>query len=126
MSPQLVLLIRPGEGYGFRHGAAPGAIEKLNLRAVACSDRCIYGPARELVQGVLDLAAADPQRVESLRPRPPRMWITESHEGEPEAGVHEFVGYSRGGTVTRRFRVSQEGIEESAAKRVPRSAGSLT
>ena len=44
LSPQLVLLIRPGEGYGFGPGAAPGAIEKLNLRAVACSDRCIYGP----------------------------------------------------------------------------------
>jgi hypothetical protein len=41
------------------------------------------------------------------------MWITESHEGEPEAGIHEFVGYSRGGTATRRFHVSQEGIEEA-------------
>ncbi len=113
LSPQLVLLIRPGEGYGYRQEAAPSDIEKLNLRAVACSDRCIYGRTRELVEGVLDLAGDDPQRVESLRPRPPRMWITESHEGEPEAGVHEFVGYSRGGTATRRFHVSREGIEEA-------------
>jgi hypothetical protein len=119
LSPQLVLSIRPGKGYGYRQDATRSDIETINLRAVACSDCCIYGRTKKLVEGVLDLAAADPQRIESLRPRPPRIWITESREGEPEAGVHEFVGYSRGGEATRQFHISQEGIEEARRSAYP-------
>jgi hypothetical protein len=107
LSPRLVLLLRPGEGYGDRCAATTQDVERLNLRAVACSDKCIYGTSRTLVTAVLAHASSEPERVDALRPRPPTMWIAES-EGEPSAGEAEFVGHSRRGTVQRQFHVSEE------------------
>ena len=95
-----MLLLRPGEGSGDRRTATARQIELLNLRAVACSEKCIYGASDKLVAAVLEQAASEPDRVESLRPRPPTIWIAES-EGEPTAGEVEFVGYSRQSTVRR-------------------------
>jgi hypothetical protein len=67
---------------------------------------------------VLEQAASEPDRVESLRPRPPTIWIAES-EGEPTAGEVEFVGYSRQSTVRRALYVSEEGIEEARRSVIP-------
>lgn len=112
LSPRLALLLRPGEGSGDRRAASACDVEVLNLRAVACSDKCIYGTSKELVTAVLGNAASQPERVEALRPRPPTMWIAE-WEGEPTAGEVEFVGYSREGTVRRQLYVTEEGVEEA-------------
>jgi hypothetical protein len=114
----LVLLLRPGEGSGDRRTANARQIELLNLRAVACSEKCIYGTSNKLVTAVLEQAASEPDRVDSLRPRPPTIWIAES-EGEPTAGDVEFVGYSREGTVRRQLYVSEEGIEEARRNAIP-------
>jgi uncharacterized protein DUF4238 len=118
LSPRLVLLLRPGEGSGDRRTATARQIELLNLRAVACSEKCIYGTSNKLVTAVLEQAASEPDRVDSLRPRPPTIWIAES-EGEPTAGDVEFVGYSREGTVRRQLYVSEEGIEEARRNAIP-------
>lgn len=114
-------MLRPGEGYGSVREASVGDIEKLNLRAYASSDVCIYGTSEEVVRSALRLAEAVPERIERLRPRAPTLWIAES-EGEPQAGLVEFTDYSLDGTETQQLFVSQEGIEEGR-KRAIRSRG---
>lgn len=113
LSPKLVMVVRPGRGVGDREEASAGQIETLNLRAVADSERCIYGSSEEVVTQVLDAADANPQRIEAMRPRPMTLWIAEG-EGEPQAGRPiTFTGYSLAGTRTQDVVISQEGIEEA-------------
>jgi hypothetical protein len=87
------------------------------MRAIACSDLCIYGPSREAVEAAFALAQADPDRIEALKPRPPTFWIAEGEE-EPAAGAIEFTGHSLQGTVTRELYVSQEGIDDARRRAV--------
>jgi Protein of unknown function (DUF4238) len=108
----LVLVLRPGCGTGTTREASPHEVERLNLRAVANSDRCIYGSSERLVASVLASAAADPERVASLRARPPVMWVAEGR-GEPKPGPMTFTGESLAGRFTQDFRVSREALEES-------------
>ncbi len=112
LAPNLVLLLRPGKGEGDIEQASAEQVERINLRAVACSDQCIYGRSRELVSKVLDAAAADPDRVGALRPRAPTLWIAEG-EGEPKPGSITFTGHSLDGTVTQELYVTAEGMEEA-------------
>lgn len=112
LSAHLVLVIRPGEGSGTRVTATHARVEEMNRRAIACSDRCIYGVSEAAVLAAIELASNDPERIERLRPRPPTIWITES-DGEPKAGPTPFLGYSRAGTLERVLHVSQEGIDEA-------------
>lgn len=112
LDSQFVLMIRPGPGFGDIRHASSEVVETMNRRAIACSDRCIYGPSREAVDAALSLAEHEPKRIEALRPRPPVFWIGEGH-GEPQAGPMQFVGHSRTGTTTRELHVSQEGIDEA-------------
>jgi hypothetical protein len=117
LGPHLVLLLRPGAGRGAIFTATKEHVERINLRAVACSDRCLYGRSAEVVRGVLEAARADPERIALLRPRPQTIWIAEG-EGEPKPGVMTFTGHSVQGTVTQQFEVSGEGIEEARRHRI--------
>jgi hypothetical protein len=108
-------MLRPGDGYGWVREASARDIEKLNLRAYASSGVCIYGASEEVVRSTLRVAEAVPERIERLRPRAPTLWIAES-EGEPQAGVVEFTGYSLDGTATQQLYVSREGVEEGRKK----------
>jgi Protein of unknown function (DUF4238) len=112
LSPRLVLLLHPGPGYGDAREATPEDVERTNLRAVASSEVCIYGSSKAVVQATLEQANQDPERVNRLRPRPARLWITES-EGEPAAGLADFVGYSVTDTIFRQFVVSEEAVRTS-------------
>lgn len=115
LAPDLAVVVRPGTGRGDAFKATVRHVEALNMRAVANSDRCIYGCSRELVESVLASAAADPDRVEALRPRPGTLWIAEG-EGEPQPGPINFTGYSLAGTVEETLYVSREGIEEARTR----------
>lgn len=112
LAPNLVLLLRPGEGSGATYEASAEQVERINIRAVASSDQCVYGRSGEIVSDVLRAAAADPERVAALRPRAPALWISES-DGEPEAGLTTFTGHSLDGTFVEELYVSPEGIEEA-------------
>ncbi len=112
-SPSLVLVLRPGDGHGVTREADAVEVERLNLRAVASSDRCIYGSSEQLVASVLAAAAADPERIERLRPRPPVMWVTEG-SGEPKSGPMTFTGESLAGQFTQELFVSAEAFERDA------------
>lgn len=112
LAPNLVLLLRPGEGNGDVQEASAEQVERLNLRAFACSDQCVYGRTRELVTQVLSAAAADPERVGTLKPRAPTLWIAEG-EGEPTVGPTSFTGLSLDGTKTQELYLTPEGIEEA-------------
>jgi Protein of unknown function (DUF4238) len=117
LGPRLVLMLRPGDGYGWVREAGAGDIETLNLRAYASSDVCIYGTSEEVVRSTLRLAEAAPARIERLRPRAPTLWIAES-ESEPQAGLVEFTGYSLDGIETQELYVSQEGVEEGRKRAI--------
>jgi hypothetical protein len=113
LAPHLVL-VKPGSGVGEVFTASAEHVEQINLRAVANSDRCIYGRSAELVSGVLEAGRADPERVAQLRPRPQTIWIAEG-EGEPRPGIMTFTGHSVEGTVTHKFEVNPGGLD--AARR---------
>lgn len=112
LGARLVLMLRPGEGSGDMQVASAENVVQLNRRALACSDKCIYGPSEDSVKATLERAAAEPERIDALRPRPKTFWIAEM-TGEPTAGPIEFVGHSQAGTVTRELYVRQEGIDEA-------------
>jgi hypothetical protein len=92
--------------------ACASEVARLYLRAVANSDRCIYGSSEQLVSSVLAAAAAEPERIEALRPRPPVLWVAEGN-GEPQPGPMTFTGESLAGTFTEELYVSAETIEET-------------
>jgi hypothetical protein len=121
LGPRLALVLRPGTGCGYEREASRKDVERLNLRAYACSDRCLYGASEELVQTIVALGKADPDRIERLRPRPATLWITES-EDEPQAGVVEFTGYSLAGVETQELVLSQEGIDEARSRIITSSS----
>lgn len=112
LGPCLALMLRPGDGYGDIEEASAAQVERLNVRAVACSDQCIYGRSEELVREIVRAASDDPERVASLRPRAPTLWIAEG-DGEPQPGPITFTGHSLDGTATQELYVSAEGIEEA-------------
>jgi hypothetical protein len=112
LSAHLVLVIRPGEGSGARVTATHLRVEEMNRRAIACSDRCIYAASEAAALAAMELANSDPKRMQKLQPRPPTIWIAESH-GDPKAGPTSFLGHSRTGTLERVLHVSQEGIDEA-------------
>ena len=114
LSPRLALLLHPGEGFGRVRDASADDVERINIRACASSEACIYGSSESLVRDVIERALQDPVRISRLRPRPARIWITESDHG-PTAGPANFVGYSTGGTTLRRFNVSEEAAHEAQA-----------
>lgn len=117
LDPHLALMLRPGVGFGDVRDATSEQVEHLNRRAIASSDRCIYGSSRDAVVAALELAAAEPDRIAALRPRPPTIWIAEM-TGEPTPGPTTFVGHSRAGKVTRELNVSQEGIDEAQTQSI--------
>jgi hypothetical protein len=108
----LVLVLRPGTGEGKTREASGSEVARLNLRAVANSDRCIYSSSEQLVSSVLAAAAAEPERIEALRPRPPVLWVAEGN-GEPQPGPMTVTGESLAGTFTEELYVSAEAIEET-------------
>jgi hypothetical protein len=61
---------------------------------------------------VLSAAAADPERVGTLKPRAHTLWIAEG-EGERAVGPTSFTGFSLDGTNTQEPCVTPEGIEDA-------------
>lgn len=112
LDSRFVLMLRPGEGSGDFRDADTEIVEKLNRRAIACSDRCIYGAAEQTVSAALERLDREPELIDALRPKPPVFWIAET-DGEPQAGTVEFVGHARTGTFSQELHVSQEGIDEA-------------
>jgi hypothetical protein len=117
LDPHLVLMLRPGRGYGQICEATPAQVENLNMRAIACSDSCVYGRSADVVESVVRRARSDPDRIARLRPRAATIWIAEG-EGAPQAGRMEFVGRSLDGTMTQALYVSPEGVDEARERAI--------
>lgn len=112
LSPRLVLVLHPGEGFGWVRDASAEDVERINFRACASSESCIYGSSEPIVRKAIERAGIDPVRIARLRPRPGRIWIAESDEGLT-SGPADFIGYSTQGTTIRRFNVSEDAVREA-------------
>jgi len=95
-------------------------VDRLNLLTYAWAREAIFGPTQDSVTRVRRLAKRDQRAMGEFAYRPPRVWLTESQEGDMRHGVRKFTSRFRGNEVTREFYVSPEAVEEAHRHRWPK------
>ncbi len=85
VSPTAALVLFPGSGEMTKRTMTVEQVEEINLRSYAWATSALYGQAREDLLAARRLAAREPERLEQVRPRPPRMWISDTNAVEPAA-----------------------------------------
>lgn len=85
VSPTAALILFPGGGVMTERTMTLQQVKEINLRSVAWATGALYGQTRQDLLAVRRLAARMPDRIEQVRPRPPRLWTSNTIVDDPNA-----------------------------------------